>query len=314
MFELYKKRQLGDYIIDSFTFFRFFGKHFFKIFFIINTTMLLVAGALMYCFLQLNFKSLFENNLDKSNPTELLSYFDANPILGVFAVLFLIIIVLASLFNSAYPILYLKLIAEKNNNDFEAKEILSAFKQNIWKIFKFTIGLVFIVLPVLFALIVLLFFLCFVLVGFPLLIISIPTIFTWINVSLYTYLSEEKSFFQSLNHAYLLLKDNFWSTIGATFLVMIMLQMIQASITMFLYFIGIFVFIFAAIGDPYFDEAPFNGSPLFLLFITLIFVVILALSTIFNNILVVNQGVIYYSLKVENKVSTVEIESIGSNE
>jgi len=313
MFELYKKRQLGDYIVDSFTFFKNFGKHFFKIFFAINAGMLLVAGALMYLFLETNFSSLAGNNLEKTTPDELFKYFGSYPLITGFAILFLVVIVFLSLFNSSYPILYLKLIAEKNTNDFTTQDILAAFSKSLWKIIKFGFGVVFIIFPVLCIIIIALFFLCFVLVGVPLLIVAIPTLFTLINLSFYTYLTEDKSFFESLNHAYLLLKEDFWSTIGASFIVMIMIQMVQASITMFFYFVGIFGFIFFAIANPDFDKMPFEPSPIFLILITIAFVLIMALSNIFNNVLVINQGIIYYSLGAEDKISATEIESIGSN-
>lgn len=312
MFELIKKRQLGDYVVDSFTFFKSFGKHFFKIFFIINAGMLVVTGALMYWFLKINFNFLSNDKLEKTNPNQLLDYLGSSPVLIGFVIVSILILILVSLFNSAYPILYLKLIAQKNSNDFTAKEILELFKQSIWKIVKFTIGMLFIVLPALIVLIIVLFFLCFVLVGIPLIIIAVPTLFTFINLSFYSYLTEDKGFFESLNHAHLLVKKDFWSTIGASFIVMIMIQMVQASITMFFYFVGIFAFIFFAIANPDFEKSSFQVSPLIIILITLVFVIILALSNIFNNILVINQGIIYYSLGSEDKISATEIESIGS--
>lgn len=313
MFELFKKRQLGDYIVDSFTFFKAFGKHFFKIFFVINAGMLLVAGALMYWFLKINFNVLSNDTLQKTNPNQVLDYLGNSPVIIIFTIIAAIVIVLISLFNSAYPILYLKLIAEKSSNDFTATEVLATFRQNIWKILKFTIGLVFIIFPVLFIAIIALFFLCFILIGIPLIIVAIPTSFTWINLSFYTYLSEEKSFFQSLNHAHLLLKEDFWTTIGASFIVMIMMQMVQASITMFFYFVGIFAFLFFAIANPDFEKSSFQVSPIIIILITLVFLIILVLSNIFNNVLVINQGIIYYSLGYEDRIANTEIESIGSN-
>jgi len=313
MFELYKKRQLGDYIVDSFTFFKNFGKQFFKIFFAINAGLLLISGALMYWFLKFNFTSLVDNSLEKTTPNELLNYFDRDPVITGFVIIFSIVILLLSLFNASYPILYLKLIAEKSTNNFTTQDILTAFRKSLWKIIKFGLGAVFIIFPVLCIIIIVLFFLCFVLVGIPLLIIAIPTLFTWVHLSFYTYLTEDKSFFESLNHAHLLLKEDFWSTIGASFIAMIMIQMVQASITMFLYFVGIFAFIFFAIANPDFEKMPFEPSPFFLILITIAFVLIMALSNIFNNVLVVNQGIIYYSLGAEDRFSPTEIESIGSH-
>lgn len=315
MFELFKKRELGDYIVDTFTFFKSYGKHFFKTFFLINAGMLLVVGALVYWFLKHNFQSLVRNNLDQTEPDSLLNYFNDNdPALLGFIAISTLVILIVSLFNASYPVLYLKLIAAKNTNNFTTNDILSSFKQSIWKLFKFTIGVIFIIFPVLFITIIILFFLCFVLIGIPLLILAIPTLFTWIHLSFYIYLTQEKSFFQSLNNAYLLLKANYWNSIGVTFIAMVIIQMVQGSITMFIYFVGIFLVIGTALVNPNFDNQSFDAaSPVLLLGITLIFLLILVISTIFNNMLVINQGIIYYGLQAENKISAIEIDLIGNN-
>nr|WP_199002915.1 hypothetical protein [Flavobacterium sp. ASV13] len=312
MFELYKKRELGDYISDTFGFFKSFGKHFFKIFFVINGAFLLITGALVYWFLRVNFQFLSQNNA--ADPNQVLSYFDNQyPIVIGCIVIFAIVALVLSLFNSAYPILYLKLIERNNTNDFTLEDIMTSFKQNLWKIIKFCIGMIFIVVPVLFIAIIIMFLLCFIIVGIPLILISIPAFFTWMNLSFYTYLTEDKGFFESINHAYVLLRQNFWNTIATTFIVMMMMQMIQASITMVFYFAGIFIFFVSAVSTSDFGTKPFEGSPVLLGFISFIFVLIFALSYIFSNALMVNQGIIYYSLGADDKTSNREIELIGSD-
>lgn len=314
MFELYKKRELGDYIGDTFGFFKKFGKHFFKIFFIINGAFLLITGALVYWFLSVNLQYLAGSNVPEPDSIQLFNSLNDNfPMFIGFVIFFIIIMVFLSLFNSAYPILYLKLVEKNNNNDFTLQDILTIFKQSIWRIIKFSIGVVFILLPIMFIGIILMFLLCFIIVGIPLIFISIPAFFTLLNLSFYSYLNEEHSFFQSINHAYTLLKQKFWNTIGTTFLVMIMVQMIQGSITMFFYFIGIFIFFISAIGNPDFATKPFEGSSLLLTFISALFVVILALSYLFNNVLMINQGIMYYSLGSDEKTSTRDIELIGTD-
>lgn len=314
MFQLYKKRQLGDYIIDTFSFFKTFGKHFFKIFFIINGAFLLIIGTLVFFFLKSNFQVLFNETLDSSNPNNLAAYFNDNyGIFIAFTAFFFIVILALSMFNSAYPVLYLKLVEKSKTNSFTLEDVTTVFRQNIWKIIKFGFGLLFLVVPVMFVAIVLLFFLCFILVGIPLLLIAIPALFTWVNFSFYAYLTEDKSFFQSLNHAYVLLKKDFWYSIGATFLVIIMIQMIQGSISVFFYFIGIFIFFLTAIGTSDFGSKAIDESPVFLLFISFIFVLLYTLGNIFNNMIMVNQGIMYYSLGADDVISNHEIELIGTD-
>ncbi|WP_202703187.1 hypothetical protein [Flavobacterium sp. UGB4466] len=313
MFELYKKRQLGDYIIDTFSFFKTFGKHFFKIFFIINGAFLLIVGALVFFFLKSNFQAVFNDSLDQP-ADNLAGYFNDNfGLLAGFVALFFIAVIALSLFNSTYPILYLKLVAKKNTTDFKTEDITTIFRQNIWKIIKFCIGLTFLVVPVLLIVIIILFFLCFLIVGIPLLLIAIPALFTWVNFSFYAYLTEDKSFFQSLNHAYLLLKEDFWTSIGATFLILIMIQMIQGSITMVFYFAGIFMVFLTAMGSSNYNAEAMSDSPLLLLFLTLIFILIFTLSNIFNNMIMINQGIMYYSLGAKDKISNRDIDLIGTD-
>jgi hypothetical protein len=314
MFELYKKRELGDCIGDTFGFFKKFGKHFFKIFFVINGAFLLISGALVYWFLKTNFDFLSQNNFKNSNPNYPFEYFNNNyPMFIGFGIIFFIVILILSIFNSAYPVLYLKLIEQNKTNNFTLEDVVKVFRQNIWKIIKFSLGMLFIVVPVLIIAIIVMFMLCFVIVGIPLIFISIPAFFTFINLSFYTYLTEEKGFFESLNHAYILLTQNFWTTIGTTFLVMIMVQTVQMSITMAFYFMGIFLLIITEVGKASIGTNPLETSPLLPVFVSLIFIVMFTFSHIFNNILMVNQGIIYYSLGSDEKTSVREIELIGSN-
>jgi hypothetical protein len=312
MFELYKKRELGDCIADTFGFFKHFGKHFFKIFFVINGGFLLLTGALIYWFISM--QDLSAGNLQSNNPNTVFNTSNGNfPLfIGLLIVLMIVVIVL-SLFNAAYPIIYLKLIEQNKTKNFSIEEVIKAFKQNAWKIIKFSTGMIFIVVPVLMIAIVLMFLLCFIVVGIPLLIISLPAFFTLVNLSFYSYLTEDKGFFESFNHAYALLKQNFWNTIGTTFLMMLMVQMVQASVTMVMYFFVFFVFLISAVGNSNFETAPFEGSPFFIAIVSLLFVFIFALSYILNNLLMINQGIIYYSLEADEKTSTRDIELIGTD-
>lgn len=313
MFELYKKRELSDYIGDTFGFFKKFGKHFFKIFIVINGVFLLLTGALIYWFISLNAEFLTENPAAK-DPNILFNDVNVNlPMYIGFIVLFVIIGIFLSMFNAAYPVLYLKLVEKNNTNDFTIEDIFSVFKQSIWKILKFSLGMVFIIVPLMIIAIIVMFLLCFVIIGIPLIIISIPAFYTWLNLSFYSYLIDDRDFFESLNYSYSLLTQNFWNTIGTTFLVMIMVQMIQATITMAFYFMGIFVLLLTAATNSNFDKNPFDGSPLLIIFISSLSVTMLALSYLCSNVLMVNQGIIYYSLSSDEKTSTRDIELIGTD-
>ncbi|KFF06177.1 hypothetical protein [Flavobacterium reichenbachii] len=315
MFELYKKRELGDYIADSFKFLKNFGKHFFKIFFVINGAFLLIMAVLIFFFLKINLEAAANAKNAQNDPVNnLLPYFDNNNMLfGICIAVFVLVMIVSSLFNYAYPVLYLKIIGRKNTNDFTLEDIISSFSQNLWRILKFSIGFIFIVLPVILIILILNILLCFIIIGIPILLITLPAVFTWINFSLYVYLTDDdRGFFESLNHAYYLVKQDFWNTIGTTLIVMIMIQFIQGSITMFFYFVGIFVFLATQIGGSGFDDTkPFHPSALLIGCITIVVVLLMVLGHLFSNIIIINQGILYYSLDSENKMPNAAIDLIG---
>ena len=90
MFQLFKKRNFSDYISDTFSFFRITGKHFFKNYFIINGTLLILLMVLTYFVFKVYFEMMFAN-IGSSAPNFLEDYFNNNIglIIGVFLLFFL---------------------------------------------------------------------------------------------------------------------------------------------------------------------------------------------------------------------------------
>ena len=313
MFELYRKRQLGDNLGDTFTFFKNYGKNFFKIFFITNGAFLLLFAIVVYTLLKVNFEHIQESGLENNQlKSDLLEYFNHNEglvVALVFICVFLFFIM--SLFNYAYPVLYLKLIAA-GQEDLEVNDLSASFFKVLFKLIKFSIGYLFLVFPVLIIALIILFFLCFIIIGIPLLMIALPALFTFLNLHFYSYLTEEKRFFESLKHAYYLMKVDFWNTIGTTFIIMMIMQFVQFAITMCLYFVGMFIALAYLIGNSASDNTnTVEPSPLLIGFITIVVIVLIVLGNIFNNIIIVNQGMIYYSLESGDKQESKSIDLIG---
>lgn len=318
MFELYKKRQLGDNLAETFVFFKNYGKNFLKIFFIVNGAFLFLFGIVIYSLIKINFEAIKTSGLENDQlKNDILTYFGNNEVIVVllmFVCIFLFM--LLSLFNYSYPVLYLKMIADGEKN-FELNNVLTTFRKSLFKLIKFTIGLIFIILPVLMIILIVMFFLCFIIIGIPLLMIALPACFTFLNLSFYSYLTEERRFFESLQHAYNLLREDFWSTIGTTFIIMMIMQFVQAIITLSFYFVGIAIFFASMIGNPDLNDTnSIDPSPLLIGFITIIVLVIMVLGNVFNNMILINQGLIYYSLEAGDKFESKSIDLIGeqSNE
>jgi hypothetical protein len=110
-----------------------------------------------------------------------------------------------------------------------------------------------------------------------------------------------------------LLKSKFWPVIGSNYVMQTIVQVVLGIVVMVPYFIGIItIFI-----DP--EQSTQNSENVFSL-LTILLTVIMIISILFNytlqNIILINQGIIYYSLKEEQENISVinSIELIGTNE
>jgi len=316
MFLLFKKREISDYISDTFNFFKFFGKHFFKNYFIINSGFLLLLGAVLYWLLLIDFNVIYDANLWDSHLEYMISCFSNSTVffwscVGIGSLLFLLL----SLFNLSYPVLYFKLVSENNGSHITLNDLFSSFQQNFLKILKFSMGFIFILCPIIMLLALVLFILCLIIIGFPLFVITVPTLFTFISLSFYAYLLEEKGFFESLKQAYDLLIEDFWSVLCTTFIMMVIAHIVQGFVTMGFYFSAVIIFVTAAIGDSIFHAKSFQFSSTMIFFMTAAFMILITLGTIFSNIIMISQGIIYSSLGEKSEKIPVQTELIeNSNE
>jgi heme/copper-type cytochrome/quinol oxidase subunit 2 len=133
MFELYKKRDLSANFSDTTTFFKIFGKHYFKNYFIINGTFLMLLVVLIYFFAKVYMEVIFSGISNPQKSTNLsMTYFNDNLplIVGSFIVAFLLIIIL-SMLSISFPVVYFKLFEKTNDDSFSTKQIISGLKQNI---------------------------------------------------------------------------------------------------------------------------------------------------------------------------------------
>jgi len=135
MFELYKRRDLSANFSDTIAFFKSFGKHYFKNYFVINGIFLMILVVLIYFISKIYMEAIFSNMTDLNhNPNYLLDYFNNNIFLIIigFIITFLLIIIL-SMLNISFPVIYLKLMEKTSNNSFSTGEIVTGLKENIGK-------------------------------------------------------------------------------------------------------------------------------------------------------------------------------------
>ncbi|WP_281323772.1 hypothetical protein [Flavobacterium sp. IMCC34518] len=312
MFELYKERDLSANISDTVTFFKSFGKHFFKNFFIINGIFLMILMILIYFISKIYMEVLFSgaNNLN-NNPNYFSNYISENITLVVGGFLTAIIVIaILSMLNITFPIVYLKLFEKENNTNFSTQDISKELKKNIGKMFVFLLGITCIIMPLAFIVFGILVVLCFILIGFPLFIIIGIAFFSWVMLSYHDYILNDVGFFKALSNGYYLLKLKFWTIVGTTFLMLMLIQIIQGIITIipYLFTIG------SMLVSTQDGSSQTDNYSTFGIVMAVIMVLSVLISYIFNNFIVINQGLIYYSLHedTENFTTNNQIDLIGT--
>jgi hypothetical protein len=314
MFDLYKKRDFSAYFSDTIAFFRSFGKHYFKNYFTINGIFLLILVVLIYFISKIYMETIFSSiGNQNGNADYLLSYFNENAflIIGVF-LFFVLLLVLLSLLNITYPIVYLQLIEKTGGAKFSINEIITGIKENIGRLFLFFIGSIFVITPILILLFGILVLLCFIIIGIPLFFIAIPSVISWLSLSYYEFIIKKVSFFTALGNGFQLVKQDFWTTIGTTFLMAMLLQIIQGFITMIPYVIGV-AYMLVSTQNTNNENNNLQNSGVSVLFAAIMVLSIL-MSYFFNNFQLVNQGLIYYSLREQNENNSTksQIDLIGT--
>ncbi len=311
MFELYKKRSFGDYINDSFKFFKIYGKHYFKNYFTINGSFLLLLMVLMYFFFKIYLEFIFTTfNGNQFNPeNQFASMIQNNIGLIITAGIFGFLLILTfTILQFTFPVIYLDLVDKNKGQNFTTKDIVSKLKKQILRILIFVLGSIFIIFPVLIIVFTLNILLCFILIGFPLFLVTIPAIASWISISYYHYISGD-GFFLALQNGFYDLTKQFYAIVFSTLIVYILLYIINLIFTMIPYMIGI-----ASIYTS--SQTDFSNDRFSTFSIMMIITLMISMLAgfIMNNLLLVQQGLVFYSQRENNdSISTQsEIELIGT--
>lgn len=312
MFTLYKKRTFGDFVSDTFIFFKTHGKHFFKHYFIINGSLLLIMMVLSYFIFKVYFEVLF-SNLNNQDPGVLESFYTNNVALIVGVVIFFILLmVLLFILGQSFPVFYLKLLDKHSGTNFTSKTIINEIKQNFTKLLKYALGLIFLSIFLGGLLLIVFFALIFIIIGIPLMLIIFPFIVAFVNLTLYNYLTDELTFFSACNEAIGCIRRKFWAIIGATLVVYIIFYIATSVFTLIPYIFG-FVSLMTDINENINSADRFNTIGIMM---TLIFCISILASLVLGNLILINSGIIYYSDK-ENEfhISTKSnIDLIGTKD
>lgn len=309
LFQLYKKRGFSDYLNDSFAFLKLVLKHYAKNYFIICGIFLLIVTVLSYI-LGNAYMSFIQGSINDNFSVE--KIFGGNLILfGIVLLLFVVIFLIFSFISYLFPVIYLRLIDQNQSTNFGSNELFEELKSNIGRtvlfsifsfLFMMTIGLV------IFAILILL---LFTIIGIPVTVIGFLALIAIFNLGFYVYINDSSlGYFEALKISFFHIKANLWPIIGANFAMYMVVNLISTAITLIPSLVAMGS-IFTTIESG--ENSDFNSTS------SLIFGGIMSLSIIlsflFQNLLLINNGMIYYTMQENSESVHVksEIDLIGTD-
>ncbi|UOE38628.1 DUF4013 domain-containing protein [Chryseobacterium oryzae] len=318
--QLFKKRDFGTFISDTFSFFRLYGKNYFKNYILLNG-LLLILLVLIFIF---GYKELFMQAFASNKGGESYyfeSYFQEN--LGIFiitGIITFIVFMALMIINYLYPVFYMKKLAQGQKN-IKVDDIMSEFKANAGKIGKLLLGLIFIVTPLSLIVVGISYALILIIIGIFLLLLVLPVMINVINFLMFDYFNSSRGFFASLSYSirsqfsYSNAREGspFWKYWGATLVIYIIIYVITTVFTM-IPMIFFMVKLTTSAPDGSFEQNPFSGGFGILLFVT--YGVSLLFSFLLSNLMYVNSGLMYFDSRrdLHQQVDLQEIDTIGINE
>lgn len=320
--QFYQKRSFGKLVSDTFIFFKENGGNYFKNFILLNGLLLiLLVIAFIFGYREL-FSQLFGSNLGGES-FHFEAYFQENQgMLIALSILIFILFLALLIISYSFPVFYMKRRSETGSNKIKADDILSDVKNNIGRLLKLWLGIIFIIFPAVLIIYSLTSLLIFIVIGMLLLLLITPAIMNMINFLMYDYLHADKNFFQALGYAIKSQfsysgghgKTPFWKYWGSACVIYIIIQTatsIFTTIPMLIYMMTTFI-IPEAQGT--FDESSVESSMGAVFF--LIYGVSMLVSFLMMNVLYINTGFLYYDSRIDlhREVDLTEIESIGTNE
>lgn len=318
--QFYKKRDFGAFITDSFTFFKLYGKNYFKNYILLNGLLLILMVAIFIFGYRELIMQIFGSNMSgESYYFE--SYFEDN--IGMFVVIGLItflLFLLMMIVNYLFPVFYLKRLAE-GETKIRTDDILGDFKRNAGKIGKLCLGMIFIVTPLSLILMGISYVMILIVVGIFLIVLVYPALFNVITFLMYDYFNSKRGFFESLSYSIRSQfsytngreKSPFWKYWGSTVVISIILYVITTIFTV-IPMIFFMLKITTTAPDANFEQNPFAGSLGVMMFV--MYGISLLVSFFLSNMLYVNSGLMYYDSRRDfhQKIELEEIETIGINE
>ncbi|KQT21896.1 hypothetical protein ASG31_00700 [Chryseobacterium sp. Leaf404] len=319
MITFYKNRDFGSFITDSFAFFKFNGKNYFKNFILINGMVLILLVLVMYFGFRELLGQFFNGNLEgQSYFFE--RYFEDN--LGLTIITGIIIMLIYSflmMLNFLYPVFYMKRVAN-GQKLVSVEDIISDLKTNSRKLIQLYFGLILLVIPAAFVLFAISYAMVLILIGIPVILFIVPTLFNAITFLVYDFIYTNRGFFGSLSYAIRSQfsyangreKTPYWKYWGSTIILFVLYYVITSVFTA-IPMVILMMRLATTTSDNGFEQNPFEGG--FGAVIMVVYGISVIISALLMNVLYINSGLLYFDSRrdLHQKLEIEEIESIGLN-
>jgi len=309
MFLLFQKRDFSSLISDTFTFLRVEGKNYFKHFLKLCGIPLFFVLIFIYLLADIGVSSAVSTETYAGiNPDRIFAnLFDEHLGLALLSLGGLLLVsLIMGIICYAYPALYMKNLANGQDQSKIGKQIM----QHLGSIILFFLGTTFLIFPLIIISFYISVLLVFLVIGIPILLLMLPTVYSILTLACYEYLTKNVGFFTAYGNAIKYVRYNYWTIIGNTFIFYIITSMLTVipSFLIQMIILG---------GGMLFDLENLENqmiSSAVVWSIVLLYFIYILLGTLAQNIMFINQGIIYYSEreKQENIFTKSKIDSIGS--
>jgi hypothetical protein len=309
MFQLYKKRGFSDFLNDTFAFLKLTGKHYFKNYTIICGGFLLILTILGYILGKAYMAFVFSSIQGKFR---LEGLFGGNIALFVaIVILFVIIIIIFSFLSYLYPMVYLKLYDEHGHAAFSTKVIGDRLRAEIGRTVKFTILTLLFTFTVGLLLLAIMVLLFFTVIGIPFAFIGIFALAGVYNLAFFLYVNDRAmGFIDSFKTSFEFVKNNLWPVVGSNFAMSMLIQIIGSVFALIPFIIGM-VSLVSSVEKSSSNMPETTG---FAIAMGITVAISLLVSYFLQNLLILNNGMIYYTMQEANHshFSKSEIDLIGT--
>lgn len=304
--QIYKKRDFGALISDTFLFLKQHGKNYFKNYLVINGGLMLLLLIIAVVGFRDIISQLYQSNMNNANQI-FEQYFDQN--FGIFITICILISVVGLfvwLMNFAFPIIYLDKMGKEKRSDFTVSEIVEALKKKMGRIFIFFLFSLFILLPMMMVVMGVTIASILLIIGFLLIFIVYPTLVNIFNFNMFDYLVTDNGVFKSFSNALSIqFSKKFWVYMATT---LVMYIIIQVIVSVFAMVPGMMLGVQSTVSANTSDDFSV------LMIITLIlYVLSMLVSIILSNAIYICTGLMYFDARTDlhREEYYKEIDEIG---